>query len=422
MITEPRTAAEVDLTDVDFFWKGDPHIGWKILRNEDPVHWQERSWGPGVWHVTKYHDVIRVGVDPETFISGNGIILDNDGRQTERQRQMEQSGGGYMDARGNMMIMTDPPRHTLMRQLVNRGFTHKAVRKLEDWSRAFVSKEIDAVLEGGGDCDFVYDIARKLPLEVICELVGVPEGDWESMFELSNRVIGFDDPEFAREEITAEDMQLSMDLFNYVLQLCQERRDNPKDDVLTQLLNAEMDGQRLADHEIFLFFLLLIIAGNETTRNATSGGMLALVEHPDQWARLKADPSLVPTAVEEILRWTSPVTHFTRFCTKDTEIRGREILAGQEVCVWYPSANRDEEIFDNADRFDVGRVPNDHIAFGKGEHFCLGANLARLELRVTFEELVKRVDEVELLGQPERLRSNFIGGIKRMPARFTPTA
>lgn len=411
--------AEVDLCDVDFFWKGDPHAAWRILRREAPVHWQERSWGPGVWHITRYHDVIRVGVDPETLISGNGIILDNDGKRTERERAME-GAVGYADPRGHMMIMTDPPRHTLMRQLVNRGFTHKAVRKLEDYCRTTVTKELDTVIANGGECDFVLDVARNLPLDVICELVGVPEGDWEAMFDLSNRVIGFDDPEFAREEITAEDMQLSMDLFNYILELCQQRRTEPRDDVLTQLVHAELDGQRLADHEIFLFFLLLIVAGNETTRNATSGGLLALTENPGEWERLRADPSLVPTAVEEILRWTSPVTHFTRFATRDTEIRGQEILAGQEVCVWYPSANRDEEVFADADRFDVGRMPNDHVAFGKGEHFCLGANLARLELRVTFEEIVRRFSHVELAGPPVKLRSNFIGGIKRMPVRFTP--
>jgi cytochrome P450 len=420
-MTQPLTLADVDLADVDFFWKGDPHSAWRILRREDPVHWQERSWGPGIWHITKYEDVIRVGVDPATFISSNGIIMDNDGRQAERERAMQEgSTAGYMDARGTMMIMTDPPRHSLMRQLVNKGFTHKAVRKLEDYCRNAVRTELDAIAGAGGECDFVLDVARKLPLDVICELVGVPEGDWEAMFDLSNRVIGFDDPEFAREEqISAEEMQMSMDLFNYILELCQQRRDNPKDDVLTQLVHAEIDGQRLADQEIFLFFLLLIVAGNETTRNATSGGLLALVEHPDQWERLRADPSLVPTAVEEVLRWTSPVTHFTRFCTQDTEIRGREILAGQEVCVWYPSANRDEDVFANADGFDVGRNPNDHIAFGKGEHFCLGANLARLELRVTFEEIVSRFSDVELTAEPVKLRSNFIGGIKRMPVRFT---
>jgi len=418
VITDPRTVSDVDLTDVDFFWKGDPHRAWKILRAEDPVHWQERSWGQGIWHVTKYHDVIQVGVDPETFISGNGIIMDNDGSATMREQQLE-GATGYADPRGHMMIMTDPPRHTLMRQLVNRGFTHKAVRKLEDYCRGIVSKELDEVIANGGECDVVLDVAHKLPLEVICELVGVPEGDWDAMFELSNRVIGFDDPEFARDDITVEQMQMSMDLFNYIIQLCQERRDKPRDDVLTQLVNAEIDGQRLADHEIFLFFLLLIVAGNETTRNATSGGLLALIENPDQWARLRENPSLVPTAVDEILRWTSPVTHFTRFATKDTEIRGREILAGQEICLWYPSANRDEDVFDKSDVFDVGRSPNDHIAFGKGEHFCLGANLARLELRVSFEEIVKRFSGAEPTSAPERLRSNFIGGIKRMPVRFT---
>ena len=424
MITDPRqdgakrlpqNAADVDLTDVDFFWKDDPHKLWKILRAEDPVHWQQRSWGRGIWHITKYEDVIRIGCDPETFISSKGIVMDNDGRATLRQEQAE----GYIDPNGQMMITTDPPRHSLMRQLVNKGFTHRAIRKLEDYCRGIVGMALDEAQSNGGECDFVLDVARKLPLDVICELVGVPEGDWEAMFDLSNRVIGFDDPEYARGQITEEEQKMSMDLFNYVLRLCQERRDQPRDDVLTQLVHAEIEGQRLADHEIFLFFLLLIVAGNETTRNATSGGLLALIQNPDQWDRLRADPLLVPTAVDEILRWTSPVTHFTRFASKDTEIRGREIKAGQEVCMWYPSANRDEDVFSNADTFDVGRVPNDHIAFGKGEHFCLGANLARLELRVSFEEIVKRFAGAELTAEPQRLRSNFIGGIKRMPVRFT---
>src|SRR5687768_1536931 len=215
MSMAPTKVEDVDLTDVDFFLKGDPHAAWKLLRREAPVHWQERSWGPGFWNITKYEDVIRVSVDPTTFISGNGIVLDNDGKRTERERQLEQAGG-YMDARGHMMIMTDPPRHTLMRQLVNKGFTHKAVRRLEDYARGIVSKALDDVTASGGECDFVLDVSRNLPLEIICELVGVPEGDWEAMFELSNRVVGFDDPDYSRGEITPEDMQMSMNLFNYM--------------------------------------------------------------------------------------------------------------------------------------------------------------------------------------------------------------
>jgi cytochrome P450 len=217
-------------------------------------------------------------------------------------------------------------------------------------------------------------------------------------------------------------MQNAFDLFGYLSTMCEARRNDPKEDVLSVLVHGDVDGEKLRDDEIFMFFLLLILAGNETTRNATTGGMLAMMENPDQRQRLINNPSLMPLAVEEIVRWTSPVVHFTRRATTDVEIRGQKIREGEDVCLWYPSANRDEEVFENSETFDVGRTPNDHIAFGKGEHFCLGANLARLELRVLFEEMLRRIPDMELAGPPERLRSNFIGGIKRMPVTFTPTA
>lgn len=420
------TIDTIDLTDVDLFLHGDPFSVWRTLRNEAPVHYNERKWGPGFWNITKYDDVLAVGVDPATWISGKGIILDNDGFRTQREVEMSEQQLG-LDPRGNMMIMTDPPRHTFMRQLVNKAFTHKSVRRMEPHIRELVSKILDDICEKG-ECDFVMDVSRLVPLEVICEMVGVPEGDWEAMFELSNRVLGFDDPEYGggaenrTQELTPEEMQMSFDLFNYLSQLVQERRTTPREDVLSVLANSELDGQSLNEGEIFLFFLLLILAGNETTRNATSGGMLALIQNPDQRQRLIDDPSLMTTAVDEMVRWTSPVMHFERVATKDTEIRGQKIKAGEEVCLWYPSANRDEEKFENGDSFDVGRSPNEHIAFGKGEHFCLGANLARLEIRVIFEELMKRIPDMELAGPPDKLRSNFLNGIKRMPVTFTPSA
>ncbi len=419
------TIDTIDLTDVDLFLRGEAYEAFRTLRREAPVHYNERSWGKGFWNITKYEDVLNVGVDPHTFISGKGIILDNDGVRTARENQFAQDSFG-MDPRGNMMIMMDPPRHTLMRQLVNKAFTHKAVRRMEVHIRELVTKLLDNICEKG-ECDFVMDISRLVPLEVICEMVGVPEGDWETMFELSNRVLGFDDPEYGggtenRQEITADEMQMSLELFGYLSGLVNERKANPRDDVLSALTLAEVDGQSLNEGEIFLFFLLLILAGNETTRNATSGGMLAMIENPDQRQRLIDNPGLITSTVEEIVRWTSPVMHFERVATKDTEIRGVPIKEGEEVCLWYPSANRDEDKFDNPDSFDVGREPNEHIAFGKGEHFCLGVNLARLEIRVIFEELMKRIPDMELAGPPDRLRSNFLNGIKRMPVTFTPSA
>jgi len=420
------TIDTIDLTDVDLFLRGEQYDVFERLRREAPVHYNERPWGKGFYNITKYEDVLAVGVDPATWISGKGIILDNDGVRTQREIEMSEQNIG-LDPRGNMMIMTDPPRHTFMRQLVNKAFTHKQVRRMEPHIRELVTKILDNICEKG-EADFVMDVARLVPLEVICEMVGVPEGDWEAMFELSNRVLGFDDPEYGggaenrSQDLTPEEMQMSFDLFNYLSQLVQERKTNPREDVLSVLANSELDGQSLNDGEIFLFFLLLILAGNETTRNATSGGMLALMQNPAQRQRLIDDPSLMNHAVEEIVRWTSPVMHFERVATKDTEIRGVKIKEGEEVCLWYPSANRDEDKFVNGNQFDVGRNPNEHIAFGKGEHFCLGANLARLEIRVIFEEVMKRIPDMELAGEPDKLRSNFLNGIKRMPVTFTPTA
>jgi cytochrome P450 len=418
------TVDNIDLTNPDLFVRGEQWEAFRTLRREAPVHWNERSWGPGFWNITKYEDVIKVGVDPYTFVSGKGIILDNDGKRTMRERNLEGASGGigYMDPRGNMMIMTDPPRHTVLRQIVNKGFTHKSVRAMEPYLRRRCNDIIDDVIERG-ECDFVMDISRRLPLEVICEMVGVPEGDWEAMFELTNRALGFDDPEFAVDEtnVSVEEIQRSMELFQYMGELIEQRRTDPREDVLTVLVHTEVDGQTLNQGEIFLMFMLLIIAGNETTRNAASHGILALMQNPDQYDKLRNTPGIMPIAIEEIVRWASPVMHFERVATKDTEIRGVKIKEGDEVTLWYPSANRDEDVFgDTGDRFIVDRKPNDHIAFGKGEHFCLGANLARFELRVLFEELMRRIPAFELAAEPERLRSNFIGGIKRMRVSYAP--
>ncbi len=426
-MTLEMTPDQIDLTDVDLFLRGEHHEAFKTLRREAPVHWNERSWGEGFWNITKYKDVIHVGVDPVTFVSGKGIILDNDGRRTMRERNLEGTTGGgigYMDPRGSMMIMSDPPRHTLLRQIVNKGFTHKSVRAMEPHLRKLCGRMIDDVIEQG-ECDFVIDIARKLPLEVICEMVGVPEGDWEAMFDLTNRALGFDDPEFAVDEtqITAEDIQRTMELFQYMGDIIELRRTDPREDVLTVLVNTDIDGVSLNNGEIFQMFLLLIIAGNETTRNSASGGMLALMDNPDQRQKLIDNPDIMPLAIEEIVRWTSPVMHFERVATKDTEIRGQKIKEGEEVTLWYPSANRDEEVFgDTGDQFIVDRKPNEHIAFGKGEHFCLGANLARFELRVLFEELMRRIPKMDLAKEPERLRSNFLAGVKRMRVAYEPGA
>ncbi len=408
-MTATLSLHDIDLISPDVYVQGYPHEQWKLLREQAPVYWHAGGPDfPGFWCITKYDDVIAVSRDPQTFISGKGITL--------------YLNPDYNDpAFGRMMITTDPPRHVRLRRLVNKGFTPRMVAQLEPHVREIVTGIIDEVAPKGA-CDFVTEVAARLPLAVICEMVGVPHEDWNLMFSLTNRTLGPDDPEYQTSPGNAEQTAnlAVFEMMQYFAKMVLERRQARHDDLVSVLVESDIYGEKLTDEELLYFCFLLIVAGNETTRNATSGGLLALAQHPEQRARLLADPSLIPTAVEEILRWTSPVMHMARLCVRDTEIRGQPIKAGEKVVMWYPSANRDADIFPDPDRFDVGRTPNDHLAFGIGEHFCLGAGLARLELRVMFEELLRRLPDIELAGPAERLRSNFIGGIKHLPVRFTP--
>jgi cholest-4-en-3-one 26-monooxygenase len=278
---------------------------------------------------------------------------------------------------------------------------------------------LDRAVAGEGDVDFVVDVAAELPLEVIAELIGVPTEDRHRIFEWSNRMIGSEDPEYS---VSAEEtFNAQVEMFLYAQQLAERRRAEPADDIITALLSSEVDGESLSDMDFNLFFLLLSVAGNETTRNAISHGMNAFLEHPDQWELLVGDPEAhLAGAVEEILRWASPVLYFRRNATKDTVVGGETIKAGDKISLWYISANRDEDVFDEPFRFDITRHPNNHIAFGGGgPHFCLGAQLARLEIRMLFAALADRYPRIEALGPPDRLRSNFIGGIKRLPVRLS---
>lgn len=398
--------ADIDLQDLDRFVTAVPHDIFKRLRQEAPVHFhKERDGGPGFWTVTKYHDLITVSKDNRTFSSyrGGTNIFDLAEEQLAEVR--------------SIMLNMDPPAHSKYRKLVSQVFVVRIISALEPHVRELAGRIIDAVIEQG-ECDFVTDIAAELPLQVIAEFLGVPQDERKMLFEWSNRLIGFDDPEF--QNSIDDGRMAAMEIYMYANQLAMQRRERPQNDIVTRLLQGEVDGERLTEQEFDSFFLLLAIAGNETTRNLISGGMQALIEHPEQWQRLKANPALMPTAVEEMLRWVSPVMHFRRTATRDVELGGQKIKEGEKVVIFYPSANRDEEIFPNADTFDIGRTPNEHIAFGIGEHFCLGSNLARLEIRVIFEELVRRLPDIELNGPVRRLRSNFINGIKSMPVRFRP--
>jgi cholest-4-en-3-one 26-monooxygenase len=291
------------------------------------------------------------------------------------------------------------------------------VALLEPHVRDICARIVDGVATAGR-CDFVTEVAAVLPLQVIAEMMGVPAEDRQKVFDWSNRLIGFDDPEY---QTSLEDGKIAAaEMWAYANRLARERRAHPRDDLVSALIRAEVDGEALSEMDFDSFFLLLAVAGNETTRNLISGGMLALIEHPEERARLCADPTLLPTAVEEMLRWVTPVIHFRRTATSDAEIAGQAIRADDKVVLFYASANRDEAVFPDAHRFDVGRTPNEHLAFGFGEHFCIGTTLARLEIRVMFEEILRRLPDLELAGPVRRLRSNFINGIKHMPVRFTP--
>jgi cholest-4-en-3-one 26-monooxygenase len=402
---------DIDLLNRDKFTEGVPHEWFTFLRANAPVYRHPEPAGPGFWVLTKHADVVLVGKDGRTFSSDQargGVIM------MEEQAATESPDFG--DAK--LMLMTDPPEHTRKRKLVNHGFTPRMINRMEDHIRDLTNELLDAAITTA-ECDFVVDVAAELPLLVIAELIGVPVEDRHKLFDWSNRMVGSEDPEYAVTDDKVLEAQVEM--FMYAGGLAEERRREPRDDIMTALLEAEVDGERMSDMDFNLFFMLLSVAGNETTRNAISHGMNAFLENPEQFQRLRDEPSLIESATEEIVRWASPVMYFRRNATDDVEIRGQQIKAGDKLSIWYASANRDEEVFDDPFRFDIARDPNPHIGFGGGgPHFCLGANLARMEIRVLFEELVRRVTHVEALGPPDRLRSNFIAGIKHLPVRFHP--
>ncbi|MGH9209662.1 MAG: cytochrome P450 [Acidimicrobiales bacterium] len=401
---------QIDLLDRDRFTEGIPHEWFTWLRENAPVYHHDEPGGPGFWVITKHADVIACNRDAQTFSSAAAY-----GGVVGLEGPVAPPPGAEGVAR--MMLYMDPPDHTRYRKLVNRGFTPRMIAALEVHVREMTARILDEAV-AKQDCDFVVDIAAELPLEVIAELIGVPHEDRHKLFDWSNRLVGSEDPEYI---VSAEEtLEAQIEMFMYAQELGEQRRAEARDDIVSTLLEAEIDGDRLDAMDFNMFFMLLAVAGNETTRNAIAHGMNAFLEHPDQYQLLAADPEgRIHGATEEILRWASPVMYFRRNVQRDVEVRGQAIKAGDKVSLWYISANRDDEVFDDPFTFDIQRDPNPHIAFGGGgPHFCLGAQLARLEIRVLFQELVTRVPRVEPLGQPDRLRSNFIGGIKHLPVRL----
>jgi cholest-4-en-3-one 26-monooxygenase len=393
-------ATDIRLDDPDTFVERVPHDVFTWLRREAPVYWHPQQDGSGFWVLTKYHDIAYASQHPEIFSSARGTNIED----------TEGAAGTEL-----MMLNMDPPRHTKLRALVNMGFTPKMIRQMEEHVRDITRRIVDGVA-ARGECDFVTEVAAELPLQVIAELIGVPHEERHLVFNWSNQMVGFGDPEYNTSMESA--LEAATAMFAYADKLANERRAEPHNDLVTALMDAEVDGEKLTPMEFNVFFLMLAVAGNETTRNLISGGMLALIEHPDEFARLRADRSLLPTAVEEMLRWVSPVMYFRRTLTRDAELRGKQLKAGEKATLWYISGNRDEEVFPDAGRFDVARDPNPHIAFGGGgPHFCLGYSLARLEINLMVED---RLHNIEAAGPVARLRSNFISGIKHMPLTFTP--
>ncbi len=411
----PQLALEdVDLTDHSRFAERVPHEMFAVLRREDPVHWQEETDGRGFWAVTRHADITAVAKDWRTFSSELGGTSLQDLEPEE------------LEARKSMIDM-DPPPHNALRAIVNRDFTPRAVRVFTERIRELFDQVLDEALEKG-NVEFVEDVAANLPMRVFAEMLGAPEEDHRQLVDIGDRMLGQDDPEFAIDpEVAKANKHLpfsnpaALEMFEYGRKLADERRECPRDDIVTKLVEAEIDGCPLTQHEYDVYFLLLAVAGNETTRHSISSGLLALIENPEQLQRLRDEPELMPFAANEILRWATPVHHFRRTATEDIEFGGKEIKRNDKVATWYISGNFDEEVFDDPYSFNVGRNPNPQMTFGPGgPHFCTGAHLARLEIEIVFEEMVKRVAEFEPTGEPERLQSNFFNGIKRMPMRLTP--
>ncbi|MFE3454417.1 cytochrome P450 [Nonomuraea sp. NPDC059194] len=396
----------IELYDPSIYEGGVPYQDLAWLREHSPVHWHRDPQTPGFWAVTRHADVVHVSRHPELFSSYEGLAMSGEYPEPEKELQRL------------LMLNQDPPEHSKRRSLVNKGFTPRMIGRLEQHIREVCDDLID---QCSGEGDFVTKVAAPLPLQVICELLGAPVEDRDLLFDLSNRLIGWDDPEF---QTSYEDGQAAAaELMAYGNALAAERIDDPRDDLITRMITPDADRAVLSPDDVGMFTILLVVAGNETTRNSASLGMKAFFDHPAQWRRLVADPSLLARAVEEIVRWATPVMQFRRTATADTTIGGQPVRRGDKIVVYYSAANRDPSVFAQPEVFDIGRDPNPHLGFGGGgPHFCLGAHLARMELRVLFETLALRLPGITLAGEVRRLRSNFINGIKEMPVAFgTPT-
>jgi cytochrome P450 len=405
---------EIDLANPDSYVDRVPYEWFDFLRREHPVSWHEEDApNHGFWAVTRYDDLVAVHMDWQTYSSQTGAVA------------LEELGPDQLEIRRSM-LETDPPRHRELRNICNKRFSARAVGRYEDYIRNVARGVLDRALEKE-EFDFVPEISRELPIRFLCAIFTVPQQDAPMLIEWGDAMIGNQDPDFSAAVVDRVDTEefkylpfrspIARTMFEYADRQRDVRLEEPEEDVITALTLAQREGV-LNEHEFHNYFGLLMIAGNETTRHTISHGMQALMEHPEQMRALQEDPSRIPTAVEEVLRWATPVLHFRRTATRDSELRGQRIREGDKVVTWYISANRDEGVFSDPYRFDIGRAPNEHVTFGPGgPHFCLGAHLARLETKILFQELLPRIRSIEPAGPVERMRSNFVNGIKHLPVR-----
>jgi cholest-4-en-3-one 26-monooxygenase len=384
--------------------EGYPHAEWTWLRRNDPVHRFESDYCDPFWAITKHADIVAIGKRPRDWIIEPRIAVFT--RETPPEPTSRH------------LLTMDPPDHGRYRNLTAKFFTPRTVKVWEPKVQKVTRDVLDAAGEKG-EIDFVADVSAPITIAVIALMLGVPEEDWHLLFRWTNEIIAPEDPEFQRGRTSVETSEAARgELFAYFKALSDRRRADPRDDILSVVAKATLDGRPLDDFELLSYYFLLVVAGNETTRNAMTGGIQCFLDHPGQWQALVDDPALVEGAIEETVRWTTPVIQFARTATSDQVLRGKTIREGESVCLFYASGNRDEEIFEDPFVFRIDRNPNDHVGFGRGEHVCLGAHLARLEIRTIYAQLRERLVSMERTGDVVRARSSFVGGVKRAPMRW----
>jgi cholest-4-en-3-one 26-monooxygenase len=405
-----QIAADIDPQTLDFITpetyqnNGYPHPEWTWLRNNDPVHWTESDYCDPFWAITKHADIVAIGKNPTDWIIEPRIAVFNKEVPEDRMRRH--------------LLTMDPPDHGRYRNIISKWFTPRTVKVWEPKVQRITREVLDKTA-AKGDIDFVADVSAPITIAVIALMLGVPEEDWHLLFRWTNEITASEDPEYQHGRSSNEtNEQAQEELFAYFKELSDKRRGNPKNDILSAVVQGRIDGAPLNELELLSYYFLLVVAGNETTRNAMTGGIQCFLDNPGEWNKMAAHLEHVEGAIEETVRWTTAVIQFARTATRDLNVRGKSIRKGESVCLFYSSANRDEEVFEDPFAFRIDRNPNNHIGFGRGEHVCLGAHLARLEIRTMYRQLSERLVSMERTGEVDRVRSSFIGGIKRAPMRW----